>query len=67
MMKLFLWMSLLAMISCQSDNQQLELADCTCMGDENPVCGSDGQTYPNSCRARCSGVSEFTQGVCTGN
>jgi hypothetical protein len=37
---------------------------CTCTQRNDPVCGCDGENYPNPCSARCAGVSIRKRGKC---
>jgi hypothetical protein len=60
-------------LSCQMPAGQCHVADgagtCrqapqVCPMIHAPVCGCDGQTYPNACDAAAKGASVATQGAC---
>ncbi len=37
---------------------------CVCTADYKPVCGADGNTYSNSCNAKCKGAPIVYEGEC---
>jgi hypothetical protein len=38
--------------------------DCVCTRDFKPVCGADGKTYSNACKADCEGVAVLANSSC---
>jgi|TARA_B100001094_G_scaffold44943_1_gene39862 hypothetical protein len=51
-------------ISCSKKDETLQDDDFVCIEIYDPVCGSNGITYSNSCFAGAAGVNEYSSGEC---
>tara|TARA_B110000046_G_scaffold153684_1_gene163322 strand:+ start:281 stop:511 length:231 start_codon:yes stop_codon:yes gene_type:complete len=65
----------LALISCGDDDDDKGVippepikepnAIVVCPAIDQPVCGSNGITYSNDCKAEVAGITEFATGECS--
>lgn len=61
---------LLFITSCNSVKNQTcidetKITNAPCTLEYNPVCGCDGKTYGNACKAEVNGVTSWKPGECT--
>lgn len=56
---------LLVLSGCSRDCKEKNAPGaCACYALYAPVCGCNGETYENDCRAECAGIEEYTEGAC---
>ena len=61
---LLIFSVIIIIISCSKKDETLQDDDFVCIEIYDPVCGSNGITYSNSCFAGAAGVNEYSSGEC---